>query len=526
MQEPDLLAVETELERIISSKLFKNSTVLCNFLRYVVMETLGNRIHEIKEYTIAVKALGKPPDFNPQTDAVIRIHAGRLRRSLLEYYKEEGNNDPVMISLQKGSYIPAFIAVDGTNGHPNSTPIQAGHGDAPVNQVAVLPFKNLSGSPENDFIVDGFCEQLSADLAQFPEITVISYFSTAKFKDAKPDIRMVGKELSASHLITGSIYRDKKHLRISIQLVKAATGAQLWTQNYERPLNSGYLYGIFDDLIKQIVPRLTGYYGLINRNASVTQLDPLLDSGVIDAVFWYYHYQVTHTEDVYQAARSRIEKSLQQNPNYALAWALLAQLYVDGMAYFYKNINDPLAEANKCVQKALQLDPDCQHAYLSLTWMFIFLRNKDSAIESLDYCISINPTSPFFLGASSFLYGLLGEYDKSMNYFEQSNILNPYYPWWVNLGPYFTHFSNDNFAGAFEYANRIHIPGVFWNDIFRISTLTHLQKIKEATELAEKHKIEFPGMAEGAHLILKAVIFEDRLYKLMKEGLEKAGLPV
>jgi TolB-like protein len=83
-------------------------------------------------------------------------------------------------------------------------------------------------------MVDGFCEQLSSDLAQFPEIAVIAYFSTSKFREERPDIRNVGKELSTSHLITGSIYREKKHLRISIQLVNAITGTQLWTQTYER----------------------------------------------------------------------------------------------------------------------------------------------------------------------------------------------------------------------------------------------------------------------------------------------------
>src|SRR5215203_906470 len=112
---PDLSDVEAELERILASKVFKQSNVLSNFLRYVVSETIEERTHEIKEYSIAVRALGKPSDFNPQIDAVIRIHAGRLRRCLHEYYSGEGNNDPLVITLTKGSYIPEFIPREKTN---------------------------------------------------------------------------------------------------------------------------------------------------------------------------------------------------------------------------------------------------------------------------------------------------------------------------------------------------------------------------------------------------------------------------
>jgi len=187
--ETNLTAVKTELERVLSSKTFLQSAVLSNFLRYVVTETMEEKTNEIKEYSIAVKALGKPADFNPQLDAAIRIHAGRLRRILHEYYSSEGSNNPMIIVMQKGSYIPEFILRDNVNGLSPPLTVYAVQHTAAVNTVAVLPFKNLSGLPENDFMVDGFCEQLSADLARFPEIAVISYFSTTKFRQEKPDIR-------------------------------------------------------------------------------------------------------------------------------------------------------------------------------------------------------------------------------------------------------------------------------------------------------------------------------------------------
>jgi len=526
MAEPDKLAIKVQLERILASAVFKNSGVLTSFLRYVVTETIEGRVNEIKEYSIAVNAFGKPADFNPQLDAVTRIHAGRLRRGLLEYYSGEGMQDQMIISLKKGSYVPEFTIKDNKFITPHAASVAA-TGPMPVNRIAVLPFKNLSGLPENDFMVDGFCEQLSGDLAQFPEIAVIAYFSTSKFRAERPDIRKVGEALNASHLITGSVYRDKKHLRISMQLVNTVDGSQLWTESYDRVLKSDYLYEIFDDIIKHVLPKLTGYYGLVSRNVGFsTQLDPLLEQDTVDAVFWYYHFQMRQTEEVFQITRQRIEKAVQQNPKYALAWAILAQLHIDGIAYLYAGVNDPIKEADKCVERALQLFPDCQHAHLSKSWMCIFLRDKNCAMESLERCISINPRSSFFLGAASFLFSLLGEYEKSIEYFNHSNILNPYCPWWVNLGPIFSHFHFGNYNQALQYANRIHMPELFWNPVFKIAALAQLSRIKEATELANTFQLQFPGKAEPARMIIEKILFDDLTYNRIKEGLQKARLPV
>jgi hypothetical protein len=93
-----------------------------------------------------------------------------------------------------------------------------------------------------------------------------------------------------------------------MQLVNAITGAQLWTQTYERAIKSDYLYEIFDDIIKQVVPELTGYHGLISRSITLsTQLDPLIDQDTIDAVFWYHHYEIRYTEDIFNTAIRKIE---------------------------------------------------------------------------------------------------------------------------------------------------------------------------------------------------------------------------
>src|SRR5688572_26073611 len=275
METTDHLLIRTELERILSSKTFKQSYILSNFLRYVVIETIEDHCNEIKEYSIAVKALGKPEDFNPQLDAVVRIHAGRLRRCLHLYYSEEGINNPITITLPKGTYIPQFILRDNSEIAPILLQFEEpAVGNLMIHKVAVLPFSNLSIQPDAQFLVERFCEQLSSDLAAFREISMISYFSTAKYRVQHSDIREVGKELNASFVVTGSIYHDKKRLRLSIQLVSTESGLQLWTKTFERELTGTYSYDVIDGIVKQITSKLAGYTGIIIKSiAALTQAD-------------------------------------------------------------------------------------------------------------------------------------------------------------------------------------------------------------------------------------------------------------
>src|SRR5688572_27755528 len=98
----------SQLMRVLSSSQLSGSNVLSEFLNFIVRETLAGRGDELKEYTIGVHALKKESDFNPQLDSIVRIHAGRLRRALKEYYYELGSTDRIMIVIPKGSYVPSF----------------------------------------------------------------------------------------------------------------------------------------------------------------------------------------------------------------------------------------------------------------------------------------------------------------------------------------------------------------------------------------------------------------------------------
>ena len=107
---PDATAVDCEVNRIAASPCFRKAEQCVRLLRYVTSRALEGRGSELKEYTLGVSVFERPDSFDPQTDAVVRLEARRLRLKLAEYYQQEGLDDPVVIELPKGAYVPRFRA--------------------------------------------------------------------------------------------------------------------------------------------------------------------------------------------------------------------------------------------------------------------------------------------------------------------------------------------------------------------------------------------------------------------------------
>ena len=110
VEQPREADIRAALDRVVASAHLSKSPQLAAFLRFVVAETLAGRAERIKAYTIAADALGRDANFDPQNDPIVRVEAGRLRRALDHYYTDGGSNDPVVIELPRGHYVPVFRA--------------------------------------------------------------------------------------------------------------------------------------------------------------------------------------------------------------------------------------------------------------------------------------------------------------------------------------------------------------------------------------------------------------------------------
>ena len=162
-----------QLERILASKPFINSERLRRFLRIAVERALAGETETLKEYAIGRDVFDRDDQYDPRVDSIVRVEARRLRSKLQLYYGKQGAGDPVRIVIQRGSYVPAFRRAEppAMAGAPAAA---AANLDLDRRAVAVLPFFNLSGEPDQEYFGDGITDEIINKLAGIPGLKVIA----------------------------------------------------------------------------------------------------------------------------------------------------------------------------------------------------------------------------------------------------------------------------------------------------------------------------------------------------------------
>ncbi len=243
--------------------------------------------------------------------------------------------------------------------------------------IAVLPFRNLSADKDQEFFSDGMTEEITSALAKVPGLNVVSRTSAFQFKGASRDMRAIGQALGASHLIEGSVRKEGNALRITAQLVKAVDGKELWSESYDRELKG--VFALQEEIAKAIAGALRVPLGLkagqslvANRAAdSESYQDYLRARALLRG-----RGRLEPGGPLTQAA-NLLEQAVARDPDYAPAWAMLAQTYLSTPAFteaFFSGSEDELRQiasnflqkAETAAQKAIQLDPDSADAYTAL----------------------------------------------------------------------------------------------------------------------------------------------------------------
>jgi TolB-like protein len=257
-------AVEDELENIFQAPFFAESAILKKFLSFIVQETLVGRANCLKEYTIAIKVLEKPLNFNPQQNGIVRIHAGRLRRALSRYYNEMGKNDQVVITIPKGKYVPLFA----NRSNPRDVVLidRELHDESFATEednmvIAVLPFICTSKLSHVKSFADGLCLQLATKLMHLQQVSVIAYQAIRNLVETQTDYKELGASVGFGYIITGGVQLLKNKLRVNMQLMECVSYRQIWSESFERKLTGSNLFDIEDELCRFAVEQVAELSG-------------------------------------------------------------------------------------------------------------------------------------------------------------------------------------------------------------------------------------------------------------------------
>ena len=341
--------INAQLQRVLAAPVFQNSPTLTNFLSFIVTETIHDKQQHIKEYSIAINVLNRQPDFNPHDDAVVRIHAGRLRRALNEYYLTKGIHDPIVIQIPKGGYIPQFEVGHSEKVVEVRLKVLAEHRAKPV--VAVFPFHIFSQRKELTEFSLILEEQFSAELSRFKEISVIGYYSEEMKAKIGQNVLEAGKSIGADYIIMGSLQYRNQFLRIMANLLITATGEVIMIKSFEKQVLVSDLYKIQDEIIQGIISAVGGYYGIIFQEIEkALALEDSTGSGIRESTNNYYRYQRSYSVGNYNKALSTLQHTVKEYPDHAVSWAMLGELYLDGIGLGMTKGDDPLSKGiSMCV---------------------------------------------------------------------------------------------------------------------------------------------------------------------------------
>ena len=405
-------SVRGQLERLTASRYLVNSAQLCRFLRHVVERTLSGETDSLKESLLGTEVFERGARFDPRRDPVVRVEARRLRGRLEDYYKAEGIEDELVIGLPKGSYVPVFERRVKAE-PPPPEPVRrtrrlwpaaavaaavlvlaAGtlwwrrpvHPAGPVS-VAVLPFSNVGPDPETEYFADGLTGELIDLLGRTRGLRVVARSSVFHFKGRTGDAREIARQLNADLILEGSVRRQGQRLRISAELVDARNGFQSWSETLER--EGRQVFAVQQEIAAAIASRL--------------RVQPAGDRGkryqgdleAYNLCLKGRYYWNKRSVPGFEAAIAAFRQAIDRDPNYALAWAGLADSY--SMLGFLGA--RPPAElrqhAAEAAARAVELDDTLPEAHVALgTMRCLYEWDWAGAEQSLRRALELDPNSP------------------------------------------------------------------------------------------------------------------------------------
>ena len=517
--------VREALDRATSQPPLSRSKRLSGFLRYVVDETLAGRAETISGYSIAVDVFRKPDDFDPAIDSIVRVEAGRLRQRLAEYYREAGCDDPVEISLPKGSYVPTFKvnAAGDTAQVPAAGPRRRGP------SIAVLPFQNYGADPNDQFFADGLTEETIANLSRFKDLFVFSRSTTTNMARDGAGIRQLHETLGVDFVIEGSVRKSSRSVRVTVQLIDAATDGHIFAERLERPCTPEGVFEIQDEIAGLVAGRAADRYGPLGRY--MARASRAGQPSRWETYLWiirFYDYYAKHLPDLHLEVREGLERALETDPESSDAWAALAVIYLDEHR-LHMNRRDDFPALGRALETALRsvaFDPDNAMAHQVLAMTYYHRHEIADFRVAAQRALELNPGHAVVLADIGFCYAYSGEWDRGIALLERAQEISPVHPGWYHMPMAVRHMLDGDPGAAIVEMRKSPMPGFYWYHALMACFFARAGREGDAAREVQDLLAAFPDFAGKMQGELRLWIDDEEIIESISEGLRKAGLAI
>ena len=383
--------------------------------------------------------------------------------------------------------------------------------------IAVLPFANMSGDPEQQYFGDGVVEDIITELSRFRSLFVIARNSSFAFRGEAIDLGEIARRLGVQFVVEGSIRRAGNRVRITAQLIDARTGAHLWAERYDRELED--IFAVQDEVVHTVVATVAGRVEA--AGAEVAKRRPPESLIAYDYVLRGLEQLNLAGEEHNAAARRLFGKAVDLDPQYAVGHAYLAlAIYVQWQT---NRAPEELDAALASARRALALDENDSRCHRVLSAIYLHQRQYDRAEFHSDRSIALNPNDAFAAMSRASVLRHVSRAKEGVDWARKAMRLDPYHPnWYWEVFAKVLH-SAGCYAEALDAYSRIAERPSFYHAYVAgcYAELGRTEDARRHTVLALEARPDFSVATWGKRLPYKN---EADLQRFL-DGLRKAGLP-
>src|SRR5438093_3756548 len=290
--------------------------------------------------------------------------------------------------------------------------------------IAVLPFVNMSGDPEQEYFSDGITEDLITDLSKLSGLFVISRNSVFLYKGKAVKPEQVSQELGVQYVLEGSVRKAGGRVRITAQLVDATTSYHLWADRYDRDLQD--IFAVQDEVTRKIVAALQ-----VKLTEGEQQRMGHTPTNNLEAYEYFLRgleFHAHRTQEANGQARQMFERAIALDPNFAAAYAWLGRTYV--LDWFHRWSQDPqvLERAVALAGQAIALNESLPGAYQTLGYIYMAKKQYDQAVVEAEKAVALDPNDADAVLTLGEVLSCVGRSQEAMEFVEKAMRLNPHYP--------------------------------------------------------------------------------------------------
>jgi TolB-like protein/Tfp pilus assembly protein PilF len=393
--------------------------------------------------------------------------------------------------------------------------------------IAVLPFENMSGDPEQEYFADGIAEDIITGLSRFHWFFVIARNSSFTYKGSAVDVKQVARELGVQYVLEGSVRKGGNRVRITAQLIDALTGRHVWAERYDRDLDD--IFAVQDEISEAITTTVAPAFISAEAQRAERKLPESFDAWDF-CMRGNWHLSRRGREDIARA-RQLFEEALERDPNSSMALSGLA--FALGWTInsgWFDDLDQVRDKALAAAQRAVDLDENDAWAHAVLGFVNFYAQRLDASLVECQHALQLNPNLAVAEAILAFAYSWGGDYDDAVEHAKNAIRLSPRDTHSLGSFAYaVAEFGAGRYEQAAGWARKTTevTPDLPAGWRYLAASLAHVDRLEEAQLAVNRllqtaiHDSISATRAIYARLPLASADFADRVI----DGLRKAGLP-